>query len=155
MGEDLPFGTHRTLLQNAWAPIRWVLGDWTTSGVFRLQSEYPFLPVIADANGLSGSLTHTVRPDLVPGVPLINPNYSRSCVTLITCEPFVNPAAFVRPVKGELGNASRTLAIRGPMQRFYDASVQKDFPLPGPEGRRRLQDVIGLSTQLFLFVPGQ
>jgi len=136
---DLPFGTHRAFMQNAWAPIRWALGDWTTSGVFRLQSEYPLLPVINDANGLSGSLTHTVRPDIVPGVPLINPNYSRSCVTLTTCEPFVNPAAFMRPVKGQLGDASRTLAIRGPMQRFYDASIQKDFPLPGPEGRRRVQ----------------
>ncbi|HEX7958371.1 MAG TPA: carboxypeptidase regulatory-like domain-containing protein, partial [Terriglobales bacterium] len=136
---DLPFGTHRAFMQNAWAPVRWALGDWTTSGVFRLQSEYPFLPVINDANGLSGSLTHTVRPDIVPGVPLINPNYSRSCITLTTCEPYVNPAAFMRPVKGQLGDASRTLAIRGPMQRFFDASIRKDFPLPGPEGRRRLQ----------------
>src|SRR5439155_2500722 len=108
--------------------------------------------------GLSGSLTHTVRPDMVPGVPLINPNYSRSCVTLITCEPFVNPAAFMRPVKGELGNASRTLAIRGPMQRFYDASVQKDFPLPGPEGRRRVQFCVDLLNAFnhpnFQFISG-
>jgi len=51
----------------------------------------------------------------------------------------VNPAAFMRPDKGQLGDASRTLAIRGPMNRFFDASIQKDFPLPGPEGRRRIQ----------------
>jgi hypothetical protein len=25
------------------------------------------------------------------------------------------------------------------MDRFFDASIQKDFPLPGPEGRRRVQ----------------
>lgn len=136
---DLPFGRERRFLRNTWAPLRWTLGDWTTSGVFRLQSEYPFLPVISDTNGLSGSLTHTVRPDLAPGVPLINPNYDRNCVTVNGCEPFVNPAAFMRPVKGNLGSASRTLAIRGPMQRFFDASVQKNFPLPGPEGRRKLQ----------------
>lgn len=136
---DLPFGRGRRFLKDAWAPLRFIAGNWTTSGVFRLQSEYPFLPVIQDANGLSGSVTHTIRPDVVSGVPLINPNYNRNCVTVNTCEPFVNPAAFMRPVKGQLGDASRTLAIRGPMNRFFDASVQKDFPLPGPEGRRKIQ----------------
>ena len=136
---DLPFGRGRRFLENAWTPIRVIAENWTTSGVFRLQSEYPFLPVIQDANGLSGTLTHTIRPDIVPGVPLINPNYSRSCITVNTCEPFANPAAFMRPVKGELGDAPRTLAIRGPMNRFFDMSVQKNFPLPGPEGRRRVQ----------------
>jgi hypothetical protein len=136
---DLPFGRGRRFLQDAWAPIRFIVGNWTTSGVFRLQSEYPFLPVIQDANGLSGTLTHTIRPDTVLGVPLTNPNYTRSCITVNTCEPFVNPAAFMRPVKGELGDAPRTLAIRGPMNRFFDMSVQKDFPLPGAEGRRRVQ----------------
>src|SRR5262249_36632493 len=78
-------------------------------------------------------------PDIVPGVPLTNPNYNRNCITVNTCEPFANPAAFMRPVKGELGDASRTLAIRGPKDRFFDMSVQKSFPLPGPEGRRRVQ----------------
>lgn len=136
---DMPFGTHRRFLQNSWAPLRWTLGNWTTTGVFRLQSEYPFLPVISDGNGLSTSLTHTVRPDIVAGVPLLNPNYSRDCVTVNQCQPFVNPAAFERPVAGQLGDAPRTFAIRGPMQRFFDASIQKDFPLPGPEGRRKVQ----------------
>jgi hypothetical protein len=136
---DLPFGRGRRFLQDARAPLRLIAGNWATSGVFRLQSEYPFLPVIQDANGLSGSATHTIRPDVVPGVPLINPNYNRNCITLVTCEPYVNPAAFMRPVKGDLGDAARTLAIRGPLNRFFDASIQKDFPLPGPEGRRRVQ----------------
>lgn len=136
---DLPFGRNRRFGQNLWTPLRLLVDQWTTSGLFRLQSEYPFLPVINDANGLSGSMTHTVRPDLVPGVPLINPNYSRSCITVNTCEPYVNPAAFMRPVKGQLGSAPRTLAIRGPMQRFFDASIQKNFVLPGAEGRRRIQ----------------
>lgn len=136
---DLPFGGGHRFLQDAWAPIRFMAGNWTTSGVLRLQSEYPFLPVIQDANGLSGTLTHTIRPDIVPGVPLLNPNYTRSCITVNSCEPLVNPAAFMRPVKGELGEAPRTLAIRGPMNRFFDMSVQKNFPLPGPEGRHRVQ----------------
>src|SRR5207248_5449541 len=116
---DLPFGRGRSFLADAWTPLRFIAGNWTTSGVFRIQSEYPFLPVIQDANGLSGSATHTIRPDVVAGVPRATSNYSRSCVTVNNCEPFVKPAAFMRPEEGHLGDASRTLAIRGPMNRFF------------------------------------
>jgi hypothetical protein len=46
----------------------------------------------------------------------------------------------MRPAKGALGNAPRTLDIRAPMQEFFDISFQKDFPLPfGAEGKRKLQ----------------
>jgi len=39
-------------------------GGWTTSGVVRFNSEFPFLPVLTDANGLNATTTHTVRPDV-------------------------------------------------------------------------------------------
>jgi hypothetical protein len=139
---DLPFGRGMTFLDGASSPIQALVGNWTISGVFRLQSEYPFLPVIADANGLASTLTHTIRPDVVPGVPLVNPLYRRDCIVVATCEPYINPAAFMRPVKGQLGDAGRTLDIRGPMQRYFDASIQKSFPFPfgwSADGKRRVQ----------------
>ncbi|HTD21393.1 MAG TPA: carboxypeptidase regulatory-like domain-containing protein [Terriglobales bacterium] len=135
---DVPFGQGHRFLTNAGTLLNTLLGGWTTSGVFRLQSEYPFLPTISDANGLNATLTHTVRPDIVPGVPLINPNYNRNCIASSVCEPYLNPAAFMRPVKGQLGNASRTLDVRGPIQQYFDVSVQKTFSLGG-DGKRRLQ----------------
>src|SRR5947209_8041675 len=100
------------------------------------------MATLTDANGLIATTTHTARPDVNAAEQLINPSYSRGCVALTTCEPFVNPAAFIRPVKGELGNAARTLAIRGPMQKFFDASLQKNFNFPGKwgaDGKRRIQ----------------
>ena len=36
------------------------------------------------------------------------------------CEPYINPAAFMRPAKGSLGNAPRTLDVRAPMQEYFD-----------------------------------
>jgi hypothetical protein len=118
------------------------VNGWTTAGVFRLQSSYPFLPTISDTNGLSGDITHTIRPDLVPGVPLKNPLYQPNCQASNLCEPYINPAAFMRPVKGQLGDAGRVLDIRGPMQQFFDVSVQKNLPLPfgwSGDGKRRVQ----------------
>src|SRR5262249_32305297 len=62
------------------------------------------------------------------------------------CEPYINPAAFMRPVKGTLGNAPRTLDIRSPRQEFFDFSISKDFPLPfiGAEGERRINFSVDL-----------
>lgn len=40
----------------------------------------------------------------------------------------------MRPAKGALGNAPRSLDIRGPMQRYFDVSFQKDVSIGN--GRR-------------------
>jgi hypothetical protein len=134
---DLPFGRDRVLLRNAAAPWQWLAGDWTVAGVYRMMGGYPFLPKISDTNLLSADQTHTVRPDLVPGVPLVNPLWRRDCPVGNTCEPYINPAAFMRPIKGQLGDAPRTLDIRGPMQHYFDLDIQKNFRIG--HGKKRLQ----------------
>ena len=138
---DLPFGVGQKFV-NGGGWLDEVVGGWTTSGIIRLNSEFPFMPTLSDANGLNATTTHTVRPDRNMSEPLLNPQYTRNCVTSAICEPFVNPAAFMRPVKGTLGDAARTLAIRGPMNKYFDASIQKRFNLPGrlgAEGKRAIQ----------------
>jgi hypothetical protein len=108
------------------------------SGLFRLQGGQPFVPFITDKNRLGGT-NRAIRLDIVPGVPLKNPHYSGSCSVGATCEPFINPAAFMRPAKGSLGNAPRTLDIRAPLQEYFDFSIQKSFPFPfGRDERRRI-----------------
>jgi hypothetical protein len=116
------------------------------AGVLRLPGGLPFLPFITDPNKLGGVLFNRyVRPDIVPGVPLVNPLWKRGCPVGSAappsgCEPYINPAAFMRPVKGTLGNAPRTLDIRSPRQTFFDFSLSKDFPWPvgAKEGKRRI-----------------
>jgi hypothetical protein len=137
---DLPFGKGRQFLSNASGFVNTLLGNWTVSGVFRLQGGVPFVPFITDTNRLGGG-NRIVRPDLVAGVPLLNPLYSEDCRLGSLCEPYINPAAFKRPAKGSLGNAPRTLDVRAPMQRYFDFSIQKDFkwPFADNDGKRRIQ----------------
>lgn len=142
---DLPVGRKQRLLKDLPAVLNQVIGGWTTSGVFRWQGGTPFLPYLTDTNRLGGN-NRTVRPDLVPGVPLVNPLWERSCPTGIQsdnakpCEPYINPAAFMRPAKGSLGSAPRTLEVRAPMQQYFDLSVQKNFKFPfnDNDGKRRI-----------------
>jgi hypothetical protein len=134
---DLPFGKDHTWLRDAGTLRQWLVGDWTVAGVYRLMGGYPFLPKISDTNLLSADQTHTVRPDIIAGVPLVNPLWRRDCPIGNTCEPYINPAAFMRPIKGQLGDAPRTLDIRGPMQHYFDLDVQKNFRIG--QGKKRLQ----------------
>ena len=134
---ELPFGRRKNFLAKTPALVNAVIGGWSTSGVLRYQGGQPFIPFITDTNKLGGT-NRTVRLDLVPGVPLKNPLWSPSCVIGATCEPYINPAAFMRPIKGQLGSAPRTLDVRAPLQQYFDLGVMKDFSL-GSDSKRRFQ----------------
>ena len=126
---DLPFGRGRAVGGNLWKPLDFVVGGWTTSGIVRFTSGFPMLTTLGDANQL-GDLTHTARPDLIAGVPAINPLWSRNCPTGNACQPYLNPSAFERPAVGALGTAPRTLdGVRGPWDQFFDLSIQKNFKI--------------------------
>jgi len=134
---DLPVGHKRRFLNNAPGFVDQIIGGWTMSGKILLQGGTPALPFITDTNRLGG-VNRTVRVDIVPGVPLKNPLWSRNCPVGATCEPYLNPSAFMRPAKGSLGSSPRTVELRSPMQEYFDVSIQKDFRFGG-EGARRLQ----------------
>ncbi|HMD72061.1 MAG TPA: hypothetical protein VKF41_11985, partial [Bryobacteraceae bacterium] len=137
---DVPFGRGRQYLTNLWKPLDYVVGGWTWTGAVRMNGGFPASATISDNNGLGDpSETHTARPNLIPGVPLVNPLWSRSCPTGSGCQPYLNPAAFERPVWGQYGTAPRTLdGARGPWANSYDMSIQKSFRL-GQSEKRRLQ----------------
>ncbi len=137
---DLPFGRGRSLLSNAPRLVDKLIGGWSLSGIGRIQGGLPMVVFLRDDNriGVEGNV-RAVRPDLVPGVPLINPLWTSNCPIGTNCEPYFNPSAFMRPLKGSLGNAPRTFdGARGPTQHLLDLSIQKNFSLDG-EGKRRLQ----------------
>jgi hypothetical protein len=137
---DLPFGRGRRFLSGASGLTEGLLGGWSVSGSGRIQSGVPLVVVLRDDNGLGAEgNVRAVRPNLVPGVPLKNPLYSRDCPVGQLCEPYFNPAAFMRPPRGELGTAPRAIdEARWPTQHTLDLSIQKNFSL-GKEGKRRLQ----------------
>lgn len=127
---DLPFGQGQPFGRNAWKPLQIAFGDWNISGVERLTTGYPFTPTIASDNYIDTTHTHEIRPNIVSGVPLVNPDWTRSCPTGNLCAPYVNYSAFELPPAGQLGNAPRTISgITGPMVQTLDLSVQKNFKL--------------------------
>jgi hypothetical protein len=146
---DMPFGKGRHFFKDAPWYVNGPLGGWTLTGVARVVSGNPYQPFVTDANLLGGALfNRVVRPDIVPGVPLKNPLWDPKCRVGTAgaatgpagCEPYLNPAAFMRPAKGKLGNAPRSLSITEPFRKYFDLSIQKDFPMPwiGGEGKRRI-----------------
>ena len=138
---ELPFGPGRPVWNRPPKFVKQVVGGWMVSGLGRISSSYPFQALIGDNNGLDqGGSTGYIRYNLLPGVPLLNPLYSSSCPVLTTCQPYVNPAAFVRPAYGELGDGPRTYdGIRGPWKRYLNLSMQKNiFPF-GKDSQKRIQ----------------
>lgn len=134
---DLPFGKGRWIGNNARGPVRSAIGGWNISGVERLSTGYPFTPTIATDNFIDTTHTHEIRPNIVAGVPLKNPDWSPSCPTTSQCAPYINYSAFELPPAGQLGNAPRTLSgLTGPMVQTLDASLQKNFPIGE---KRRIQ----------------
>jgi hypothetical protein len=135
---DMPFGRGRRILGNVWRPVDFFIGGWTMSSIERLNSGFPYIPALSDSNQI-GDLTHTARPDMIPGQPLVNPLWDRNCPVGAGCQPYVNPSAFARPPLGRPGTAPRTLdGVRGPWAQNLDFSLQKSFRL-SESGKRRLQ----------------
>src|SRR4029077_11682238 len=114
---------------------QYAVGGWHVTSLLRMSSGFPYIDYLSDTNQL-GDLTHSARPNLLPGVPILNPLYNPNCPVGTGCQPYVNPSAFERPALGQLGTAPRTLdSVRGPWTQYFDLSVQKDFKL-GEKGRR-------------------
>jgi hypothetical protein len=137
---DVPFGRGRQYLTRLWKPLDYVMGGWTWSGAVRMNGGFPATVTISDNNGLGDPTeTHTARPNLLQGVPLINPLWNRNCPSGTGCQPYLNPLAFERPAWGQYGTAPRTLdGARGLFANSYDMSMQKNFQL-GESGKWRLQ----------------
>ncbi|HEV2417188.1 MAG TPA: TonB-dependent receptor [Terriglobia bacterium] len=124
---DLPFGPGRAFLPSAPKIVSGAIGGWTVSGVERLHTGYPAVATLSEGNYL-GTTTHDIRPDLVAGVPIVNPLYNASCGNTNLCQPYLNPSAFEVPPAGQLGTAPRTFGMAsGPWEQTLDLSVQKNF----------------------------
>ncbi len=136
MNSELPFGKGKTYLnQGGW--VNHLVGGWSFNAVGSLYSGRPFPPTLGDANGIpSVAGVVVVRPDLVPGVPAINPLWTKEGASNI---PYFNPLAFARPAYGKLGNSPRTLDwMRTPWQPGLNASLVKNF-YPFENRRRNAQ----------------
>ena len=135
---ELPIGKGRPLaLRNK--GLDGVFGNWNLAGMFSIQDGYPiwlrlgsggywFSTAGGGGNLLSGA---TLRPNLVPGVPVINPTWRDNPYV---AGSFLNAAAFSVPGtldNPDFGNLSRTMpSVRNPVTRNFDTNISKRFMLP-------------------------
>jgi hypothetical protein len=140
---DLPIGSRGGwLLEHPPAIVDQLISGFTLSGTVRVQSGYPFAAFVNSSNYLDnnggGSVPMNLNPD--PSVQVKNPLWDPSCPVGPTCQPFINPAAWIRPPNGTVGNGPRTYGhIRGPRQEFFDLSLQKSFYVFGKDSKKRFQ----------------
>ena len=82
--------------------------------------------MLGDANGIPSITGYSVvRPNIIPGVPLINPLWNKAGASNV---PYFNPLAFARPAYGQTGDAARTLDYaRLPWEPGLDISLGKNI----------------------------
>jgi hypothetical protein len=98
------------------AALNWQIArGWQLNAITTVQSGRP-IPILT-ANDTSNTFNFHQRPDLVPGVDPINPNFSPTT-------GYLNPLAFRQPATGTFGNLGRN-AIYGPGFWNVDVSLIK------------------------------
>jgi hypothetical protein len=131
-----------------------LVGGIQTSGMFNAQSGYPFWPTLGTAgyfftnsvtNGVTkyggngnaittGNGHYQLRPNVVPGVPVIQSNWRNDPFNLTGSGGYINAAAFSVPGSvgnPQFGNAPRTMGARSPHTIYFNMSGSKDMNLRG------------------------
>lgn len=113
---DLPFGPGHALFSRAAGTARLISTGWTLNAIATLQTGFPFSPQLGYNPTGSGDTRNPVRPDW-------NPNFQGKLYPHKPGEYF-NPAAFLPPATGTLGDVSRD-ALAGPGIAQLDFSTVK------------------------------
>ncbi len=114
---ELPFGPHRHFLSHASRPVNFAAAGWTASAIVTVQSGFPFSPQLGYNPTGSGDTRNPVRPNW-------NPTFHGTLYPRTVAQYF-NPAAFLPPATGTLGNVSRD-ALTGPALSELDFSATKN-----------------------------
>jgi hypothetical protein len=130
---DLPFGRGQKFFNGGGWKDR-IIGGWNMNGLFRWRSGFPLSVPLGIGNSFDlGVPGGSLRPDMIAGVPLVNPEWTRE--NAWRGVPYINPKAFAMPEPGRYGNAPRNLDAYYPSVKNFDMSVFKRFNV-GESGRR-------------------
>ena len=154
---DIPIGRGKTLnIGNKFVDA--IFNGVIVSGTFLRQSGYPLQLYLGSYNGTNvsnnngyfcstspgGTLCDRgqavqdlfVRPNIVQGVPLINPAWDKNNPL---AAPYINRAAFSIPGSQgnpDFGNAPRTLPyLRTPTTQFFNTTIRKRIKLFGEQSK--------------------
>jgi hypothetical protein len=113
---DLPIGRGHAFGSNLGGLANRAVSGWTISTIIALQSGFPFSPQLGYNPTGSGDTRNPVRPD-------INPNFLGNLYQR-TPQQYFNPAAFLAPAYGTVGNLGRD-TLTGPGLANADLSLLK------------------------------
>jgi Carboxypeptidase regulatory-like domain len=117
---QLPFGQGQRYLSNKSGLANRAVSGWSLSAIADLQSGFPFSPQLGYNPTGSGDTRNPVRPN-------VNPNFHGNLYPR-SVNQYFNPAAFLPPATGYLGNAGRD-SLFGPGLAELDTSLLKDTSL--------------------------
>ncbi|MCU1263107.1 MAG: Cna domain protein, partial [Bryobacterales bacterium] len=128
---DLPMGRGKELFNHLPKFMDEIVGNWKITGNGGIQSGIPMQAYTGASSGYPDDVGK-IRPNIVPGVDPILPNWKANCNNPVTQRcPYINSlAVFAPPGYLALGNATRVMDnIRLPHTQFFNMAVLKDFPI--------------------------
>ncbi|HEX6772224.1 MAG TPA: carboxypeptidase regulatory-like domain-containing protein [Acidobacteriaceae bacterium] len=118
---ELPLGRGHRIGAGFGPAANTAISGWTISAISNLQSGFPFSPQLGYNPTGSGDTRNPVRPD-------VNPNFQGALYahgsTSARANQFFNPAAFLAPAAGTVGNLRRD-TLTGPGFANLDLSLAK------------------------------
>ncbi|HKF49947.1 MAG TPA: carboxypeptidase regulatory-like domain-containing protein [Terracidiphilus sp.] len=126
---ELPFGKGKEMLQSG--PLVWVLGNWTTSGVYTFYSGHPFQAAWSSESSLLDAFGYaTAVPNQVAPVHYLHKQTcwffegkNNACNAFASglTTPYADPGAYT------IGNVGRNTLV-GPQTQLFDFALYKTFP---------------------------
>jgi hypothetical protein len=125
---ELPFGRGKRYLNHS----KWLdagVGGWQVTTLAHITSGQATFLQLGDEDRLDdyigGGSNYNPRPNIVPGIPLKNPDWSHANANTV---PYLNPRAFTFQGPAQFGNSPRMISgLRLPPAKQIDASVFKTF----------------------------
>lgn len=128
-----------------------VLNGWSLSTIASLSSGFPFSPQLGYNPTNSGDSRNPVRPD-------VNPNFTGRLYaggsTAQRVTQYFNPAAFLAPATGYVGNASRD-SLTGPGYADWDLSLLKSTQITEGTRAEFRAEVFNLVNHTNLALPNE
>jgi Carboxypeptidase regulatory-like domain len=139
----LPVGRGRRLLSNANGVTNSILGGWQIQTITILHSGTPYTPVVGSDVANTG--VGSQRPNLNPSYS--NPSFQK------TLSKWFDPTRYVAASAYTYGNVKGNV-LRTDMRRQYDASIFKNFNMPGESKLSFRAEAFNISNTTSFNAPG-
>ena len=140
----LPFGRGRQFMSNANVVTNSILGGWQVQTIIILRSGIPFTPVVG---------TDVANTGIGSQRPNLNANYTGGSAFQKSLAKWFDPTRYVAAPQFSYGTV-RGSTLRSDMWRQYDASIFKNFSMPGETKLSFRAEAFNISNTTSFSAPG-